>query len=35
MFDFSNYSAESKHCNDSNALAVCKMEDEMGGIAIE
>ena len=31
MFDCSNYSAESKHCNDSNALVIGKM----GGIAIE
>ena len=35
MFDFSNYSAESKYYNDSNALVVGKMKDEMGGVANE
>ena len=31
----SNYCAQSKYCNDSNALVVGKMEDEMKGIDIE
>ena len=35
MFDFSNYSAESKDYDDSNALVVGKMKYEMGGVAIE
>ena len=35
MFDFSNYSAESKYYDDSNTLVVGKMKDEMGGVAIE
>ena len=34
MFDFSNYSAESKH-DDSNRLVVGKMKDETGGAAIK
>ena len=35
MFDFSNYSSESKYYDDSNAVVVGKMKDEMGGIAFE
>ena len=35
MFHFSNYSARSKHYNDSNKLVVGKMKKEAGGIAIE
>ena len=35
MFDLSNYSATSKYCNDSNALVVGKMKDEIGGVVIE
>ena len=35
IFDFSNYSSKSKYYDDSNALIVGKMKDEMGGIAIE
>ena len=32
---FSNYSAKSNNCNDSKALAVGKMKDEMGDVFIE
>ena len=35
MFDFSNYSPESKNSNDLNKLAVSKMKDKSGGIAIK
>ena len=35
MFDFSNCSAKSKCYHDSNALAVGKMKDQMGTVAIE
>ena len=35
MFDLSNYSATSKYYNDSNALVVGKMKDEIGGVVIE
>ena len=36
MFDFNNYSAESKYFNDSNKLFVfCEMKDETGVVAIE
>ena len=35
MFDFSNYSAESKYYDDSNKLVVGKMNDETGGVAIK
>ena len=35
MFDFSNYSAYSKYYNNSNTLVVCKMIDEIAGVAIE
>ena len=35
MFDFSNYSAESKYYNDSIKLVVFKMKDETGGVAIK
>ena len=35
MFDFSNYSAKPKYCDDSNSLLVCKMKDETGDVAIE
>ena len=35
IFDFSNYSSKSKYYDDSNALIVGKMKDEMGGVAIE
>ena len=34
MFQFSNYSAESKYYDDSNALVVVKMKDELGGVAV-
>ena len=34
MFDFSNYSAKSKYCDDLNALVVGKMKGEMGGVVI-
>ena len=35
MFHFGNYSARSKHYNDSNKLVVGKMKKEADGIAIE
>ena len=35
MFDFSNYSAESKYYDDSNILVVGKMKDAAGGVAIK
>ena len=35
MFDFSNFSADSKYCNDSNKLVVGKMKDKTGGAAIK
>ena len=35
MFDFSNYSTYSKYYNNSNTLVVCKMIDEIAGVAIE
>ena len=35
MFNFSNYSAESKYYDDSNKLVVGKMKDETGGVAVK
>ena len=35
IFDFSNYSAESKGYNDSNKLVISKMKDETAGVMIE
>ena len=35
IFDFSNYSTESKYCDNSNKLAIGKMKDESGGVAEE
>ena len=35
IFDFCNYSAKSKHYNDSNRLMVCNMKDEAAGVAIK
>ena len=35
MFDFSYYSTESKYHDDSNKLAIGKMKDETGSVAIE
>ena len=35
MFDFSSYSVKSKYYDDSNALVVSKMKDEMSGVATE
>ena len=35
IFDFSKYLAESKYYNDSKAIVVCKMKDEVVGVAIE
>ena len=35
MFDFSNYSAKSKYCNDSNKLVAGKMKYEAKGVAVE
>ena len=34
MFNFSNYSAESKYYDESSALIVGKMKDDMGGVSI-
>ena len=34
MFDFSYYSAKSKYYDDSNALIVGKIKDEIGDVAI-
>ena len=34
MSDFINYSADSKYYNQSNALAVGKIKDEMEGVVI-
>ena len=35
MFDFSYYSAKSKHYDDSNKLVASKIKDETSGVAIE
>ena len=35
MFDFSNYSAQSKYCDDLNKLLVGKMKDGTAGVAIK
>ena len=35
MFRFSNHSAMSKYCNDSNPLAVVKIKDKMDSVACE
>ena len=35
MFEFRNYSANSKYYDNSNKLVVGKMKDETAGIAIE
>ena len=35
MFDFSNYSTKSKYYDDSNKLAIEKMNDEIGAVATE
>ena len=35
MFDFINYSPKSKYHDDSNKLAIGKMKNETGGVAIE
>ena len=35
MFNFSNYSAESKYYDDSNKLVVGKMKDETDGVAVK
>ena len=35
MFDFSNYSTNSKYCNDSSKLIAGKMKDKIAGVAIE
>ena len=35
MFEFSNYSAESKYYDDSDNLVVGKMKDKTGGIVIK
>ena len=34
-FDFSDYSAKSKYYNDSNALVIAKIKDEMGRVSSE
>ena len=35
MFDFSNYSAETKYHDDSNKLVAAKMKDKRGGVTIK
>ena len=35
MFDFSNYSPESKCYDDSNEIVVGKMKDETAGVAVK
>ena len=35
MLDFSNYSTNSKYCDESNKLVTGKMKHETGGIATE
>ena len=35
MFDFSNYSTNSKYCNSSNELVIDKMKDETAAVAIK
>ena len=35
MFDFSNYSAKSNYCDDSNKLVVGEIKDETAGVGIE
>ena len=35
MFDFSNYSAKSNYCDDSNKLVVGEIKDETAGLGIE
>ena len=35
VFDFRNYSAKSKCCNNSDAVVVDKMKDEIGHVAVE
>ena len=35
MYDFSNYSNNSKYCYNSNKLMVGKIKDEAAGVAIE
>ena len=35
MFDFRNYSTKSKSCGDSNKLAIGKMKNNTGRVAIE
>ena len=35
MFDFRNYSTNSKHYDDTNKLVIGKMKDETRGVAIE
>ena len=35
MFDFSNYSAKSKYCDDSNKLVVGKMKDVAVGVVMK
>ena len=35
MFDFRNYSAKTKFCNDSNKLFAGKLKHETGGVTIE
>ena len=33
--DFSNHSAQSKYYDDSNISVICKIKDEIDGVAIE
>ena len=35
MFDFSNYSTDSKYSDDSKKLVISKIKDETGGVTIK
>ena len=35
LFDFSNYSKDSKFFDESNKKVICKMKDEYGGVIID
>ena len=35
LFDFSNFSKDSKFCNETNKKVVGKMKDEFGGVIVE
>ena len=35
LFDFSNYSKDSKFFNETNQKVICKMKDEFGGVIVD